>query len=259
MVLATYGATRVKGAHTAGDEENVGQTERIASLAAGSALAIYGLRRRGLAGVGMAAVATALVHRGATGRCPVYRTLRVSTADVAPIKRRRRDVTGRAATVNARRSFKIERVVTVDRSADELYRFWRDFSNLPRFMHRLESVTCSDDVHSHWAMRMPGGKTIEWDAEIVNDVAGSLIAWKTVGDPDVAHAGSVHFRPAAGGRGTEVRVVLDYEPPGAALFTQAAKLLGHAPDMLVHEELRRFKQLMETGEIASTEGQTSGR
>jgi len=259
MVLATAGASRVKDAHTADDRENVGNLERLMSIITGGALAVYGLRRRGAPGIGVALIGAELVRRGASGHCLVYEALGVNTADGHAVIPRGDGVVSRAATVNARRAIKIERSVTILLPQEQLYGFWRDFTNLPRFMKHLESVTCTDDMHSHWVAKLPGGKTVEWDSEIVNDIPNELIAWKTVGNPDVAHAGSVHFREAPQNRGTELRIVFDYEPPGAHIFAQIAKLFGHAPDALVREDLRRFKMLVESGEIATTEGQPSCR
>ena len=170
-----------------------------------------------------------------------------------PETRHRDDVTGRAATVNARKAIKVERTVGVRRPAPELYRLWRDFANLPRFMRHVESVHCADDRHSHWVARVSGGKRVEWDAEIVNDIDGKLIAWKTVGDPDVAHAGSVHFTPVSGDVGTEVKIELDYEPPFARMIGQIAAHLGLTVDSLVDDDLRRFKDYAEArSDVTST-------
>ena len=163
-----------------------------------------------------------------------------------PEHRDRDDVTSRAATVNARKAIKVEQTIRVQRPAAELYRLWRDFTNLPRFMQHLQAVRCSDDRHSHWVARLPGGKRVEWDAEIVNDIEGKLIAWKTVGDPDVAHAGSVHFTPLLDGTGTEVRIVFDYEPPYARLIDEIASHIGLTADALAADELRRFKAYVES-------------
>jgi uncharacterized membrane protein len=156
----------------------------------------------------------------------------------------RDDVTSRAATVNARKAIKVERSIEIERPAMELYRLWRDFSNLPRFMPHLESVQCTDNLHSHWVARLPGGKHVEWDSEIVNDVEGGLIAWKTVGDPDIAHAGSVHFTPLASDA-TEVRIVFDYEPPFLRTIGTIAEHLGVTPETLVTGDLQRFKEHVE--------------
>ena len=157
----------------------------------------------------------------------------------------RDDVTSRAATVNARKAIKVERSIQVRRSPDALYTLWRDFSNLPRFMRHLDSVRCSDDLHSHWVAHLPGGKHVEWDSEIVNDIPGQLIAWKTVGDPDIAHAGSVHFTPRGAGA-SEVRIVFDYEPPFARTIGTIASHLGLTPDSLINGDLERFREYAET-------------
>jgi uncharacterized membrane protein len=164
----------------------------------------------------------------------------------SPTSGHRDDVTSRAATVNARKAIKVERSIHIARPAEDLYRVWRNFSNLPRFMPHLESVQSIDKMHSHWVARLPGGKQVEWDSEIVNDVQNGLVAWKTVGDPDIAHAGSVHFTPVADG-GTEVRIVFDYEPPFAKVIGSIASHLGLTPDAIVEGDLKRFKTYVESG------------
>jgi uncharacterized membrane protein len=198
-------------------------------------------------------VGGAFVHRGATGNCMVYRAMGVSTgsADVllAPPGR---DVAGRAATVNARKAIKVERAVTIEASRAELYAFWRNFANLPRFMEHLLEVRVESPQRSHWIAKAPAGTHVEWDAEIVNDVPDSLIAWKTVGDAEVPNAGSVHFSDAPGGRGTIVKVEVDYEPPAGKIGALVARLFGEDPDRQIREDLRKFKQLMETGEITTS-------
>jgi uncharacterized membrane protein len=155
------------------------------------------------------------------------------------------DLASLAATVDARNAIKVERSVTVHAPRAMLYAFWRDFTNHPRFMKYVESVRILDDRHSHWTMAMPGGRRVEWDSEIVNDQLNELIAWKTVGESDVAHAGSVHFDDVAGGTG--VRWVMDYEPPGGRSGRLMSKLLGFSPEQLIDEDLKRFKELMEAG------------
>lgn len=225
---------------------NVGDFERALSAIGGGALALLALRRRGVSGLAMGVAGAELLRRGATGHCPVYEALGVNTAYADT--RARDDVTGRAATVNARKAVKIEQRIAVRRPAAELYALWRDFSVLPHFMQYLESVTCSDDRHSHWVARLPGGKRLEWDAEIVNDLDGELIAWKTIGSPDIAHAGSVHFTPLDDSDATEVRVVFDYEPPAARTIGIIAEHLGLSPETLVAGDLRRFKDVAERGD-----------
>ena len=232
---------------------NVARPERIGSVAFGAALVTYGVRRRDPAGLIAALVGGAFVRRGATGRCPVYRAMGVSTGSAAGVLASPRgDVTSRAATVNARKAVKVERNVTIDREPRALYDFWRDFENLPRFMEHLVSVRVDSRTRSHWVAKGPAGTTVEWDAEIINEIPGSLIAWKSAAGAEVPNAGSVHFTRAPSGRGTVVRVVLDAEPPAGRLGLVLAKLFGEDPDREVREDLRRFKQLMETGAITSS-------
>ena len=266
MTATTSAPQRVKGAHTGpkrhgmryrtretDQPHNVAKPERIGSVALGAALIAYGLRRRDPRGLVAALVGGAFVQRGATGHCPMYEALGVSTGDAdAVLVNHRDDVTGRAATVNARKAVKVERSVTIARPRHDLYAFWRDFTNLPQFMEHLESVRVDSPTRSHWKAKAPVGSNVEWDAEIVNDVPDEIIAWKSVGDADVANAGAVNFRDAPGDRGTIVKVTLDYEPPGGRLGAMIARLFGEDPDRQVREDLRKFKQLMETGEITTS-------
>lgn len=250
MVLATSGPHRVQ--HAANSIRNVGDMERVISALSGAALAAIGIKRRGVGGVALALLGAELVRRGATGRCMLYEALGVSTAtdrQALSTTRARHDLAGNAATVDARESVKVEHAVTVSKPAAELYAYWRDFTNHPRFMKYLESVRLLDDSRSRWTWALPSGHRLEWDSVIVNDIPNELIAWKTIGDPDLRNAGSVHFRQAAAGRGTEVRLVMDYEPIGGRPGHMVAKLFGLAPEQMVREDLQRFKQLMETSEV----------
>ncbi|HET9011185.1 MAG TPA: SRPBCC family protein [Gemmatimonadaceae bacterium] len=232
---------------------NVATPERVGSVALGAALVTYGVRRRDPAGAIAAILGSAFVLRGATGHCPVYRAMGISTGDVdAILGPSHSDVTGRAATVNARRAVKIERAVTIEGDRRALFDFWRDFENLPRFMEHLESVRVESPTRSHWVAKAPAGTVVEWDAEIINEIAGSLIAWKSTGHAEVPNAGSVHFTDAPGDRGTIVKVVMDVEPPAGKLGFVMARLFGEDPDRQVREDLRKFKQLMETGEITTS-------
>jgi uncharacterized membrane protein len=153
----------------------------------------------------------------------------------------------------------VSRAIAIDATSDELYAFWRDFQNLPRFMRHLVSVTVYDETRSHWVAKAPAGRTAEWDAEIKEDVPGRLIAWRTLPDADVVHSGCVRFEPAPGGRGTFVRVELEYRPPGGVLGATVAKLFGEEPEQQIQADLYRLKQLLETGQITTTEGQSAGR
>jgi uncharacterized membrane protein len=125
-------------------------------------------------------------------------------------------------------------------------------------MKHVESVSVLDEKRSHWVVRGPAGSTVEWDAEIINDEPNALIAWRSLDNAEVDNAGSVRFVPGPEGRGTEVRVVLDYIPPAGRVGKWVARLFGEEPSQQIHEDLRRFKRLMETGEIPTIEGQPTG-
>jgi uncharacterized membrane protein len=157
------------------------------------------------------------------------------------------------------RDVHIETSIAIDRSPEELYAFWRDFTNLPVFMMNLESVTLLDSVRSHWIANGPLGKRVEWDAEVYNDKENELIAWRSLENADVLNAGSVRFEAGPEGHGTFVRVTVNYNPPAGAIGASLAKFLGAEPQQLIKEDLRRLKQMMEAGEMATIDGQTSGR
>lgn len=146
----------------------------------------------------------------------------------------------------------------VDRSPEECYQFWRNLENLPRFMYYLDTVRPTGDRTSHWIAKGPVGTSIEWDSEIVSDVANRRLAWRSQEGSDVWHTGAVDFERAPGGRGTIVRVQIDYGHPFRGL-EGIGTLLGKDPEQLIRKELRRFKQVLETGEVITTEGQSSGR
>jgi uncharacterized membrane protein len=147
----------------------------------------------------------------------------------------------------------IGRSVTINRPREELYSFWRDFRNLPRFMHNVHSVTIKDSTHSHWIIEAPGGKTVEWDSKVTRDEAGHLIAWQSLEDASVRNSGKVEFLDSPDNRGTVVRVTLTYDPPGGAVGKLIAKLFQKEPKVQARQDLRRFKQLMETGEVATAQ------
>ncbi|MEQ4305870.1 SRPBCC family protein [Plantactinospora sp. B6F1] len=164
---------------------------------------------------------------------------------------------GRSAGAR-RRTLRASATVTVNRPADEVYRFWRDFENLPRFMYHLESVRSDGDGRSHWTVRGPGGRRVGWDAELVEENLSETIAWRSVRGARVPNAGRVRFARAAGGRGTEVRVDLVYAPPGGAVGRAVAQLFGEEPGQQIRDDLRRFKQVIETGEVVRSDGSPNG-
>jgi uncharacterized membrane protein len=230
-------------------EINVSEAERWASLVGGGALALYGLTRGTWGGLGLAALGGSLLYRGATGHCSVYGALGINTAERH----------GPATSVAAGHGVKVEKTMTINRSPEELFRFWRNFENLPRFMSHLESVRICGENRSHWVAKGPLGMRMEWDAEMITERPHETIGWRSLEGSEVDTAGSVHFTPAPGSRGTEVRVILKYDPPGGKLGAAAARLFGKAPEQEIQEDLRRFKQIMEAGEVPTTQGQPSGR
>jgi uncharacterized membrane protein len=157
------------------------------------------------------------------------------------------------------REVHIETSIAINKSPEELYRFWRDLKNLPLFLNNLESVTKLDVSKSHWVAKGIGAARVEWGAEIYNEVENELIAWRSLENADVVNAGSVRFEKAPTGRGTYVRVTMNYNPPAGKLGATMAQLLGAEPKQLIKQDLRRLKQLMEADEVATIAGQTSGR
>jgi uncharacterized membrane protein len=144
--------------------------------------------------------------------------------------------------------------IAINRPADELYGFWHDFENLPRVMSHLRTVRKLDERRSHWMTEAPAGTSVEWDAEIVDDRPNRRIAWRSLPSSDVPNEGAVDFEPLPAGRGTLVRVTLEYRPPGGQIGAAFAELFGDDPAQQIGADLRRFKQLLETGEIATGEG-----
>lgn len=225
---------------------NVGPTERWLSAIAGAVTASVGLRRRGGPGWLLAFLGGALIARGAIGHSPLYKWLG---------KRRG----GRPASGVSAGTVLVERSVTIDRPAADLYAFWRRFENLPTVMHHLKSITTLGEGITRWVAAGPAGADVTWDAQLVDDEANELIAWRSLAGSQVHHAGSVRFRPAPAGRGTEVSVRLQALTPGGKAGTLVAAMFGASPKQEISDDLRRFKALMETGEILTTQGQASCR
>jgi uncharacterized membrane protein len=227
---------------------NVGRTERQISAIGGGALALLGLTRGSIPGLLLAGLGGALVYRGVSGHCPAYSALGTNTNhDEAP-----------PPEAYFQRGIHVVQAFTVNKPAAELFRFWRNFSNLPQFMSHLDSVEVLDDRRSRWTAKGPAGTRVSWEAEIINEEPDRVIAWKSLGGSDVDNSGSVRFVDAPGDRGTEVRVVMDYIPPAGRLGKFVAMLFGEAPEQTIKEDLRRFKRLMEAGLIPTIEGQPRG-
>ncbi|MBV9128278.1 MAG: SRPBCC family protein [Verrucomicrobia bacterium] len=225
-----------------GLETNLSRAERYASLAGGVFLLLLGLKRPERAdGIFSLVAGAALAHRGLSGHCFGYQVLGTNSAKADADEGAEKPAL----------PMHVQKTVSINKSADELYRHWRDFARLPSFMEHLESVTVLDEKRSHWVAKAPLDRKVEWDAEITDDAPGQRIAWRSVGDDcDVPNRGEVVFTPLPAGRGTAVRVTLDYAPPGGKAAALVAKLFGEEPQQQVSGDLWRFKQLMEAGEVS---------
>jgi uncharacterized membrane protein len=159
----------------------------------------------------------------------------------------------RGAAVRPGAGVHVQESITVGRPPEEVYRFWRDFEHLPEFMEHLESVRVLDERRSHWQARAPAGSSVEWDAEIVEDRPNELISWRSTQTAEVPNMGTVRFVRAPGDRGTEIHVELRYEPPGGKAGALVAKLFGEEPAQQVKSDLRRLKQVLETGEVVHSD------
>ena len=203
-----------------------GSIQQWGTAVGGSALAIYGLSRRSAVGLAVAAGGGALAYY--------------------------------AVRLNPQKQAVARSTIQLNCSAEDAFRFWRDFENLPRFMRHIESVSKTDDRRSRWTAIGPMGKQLRWEAEISDERPNELIAWHSLPNSDIEVHGRVEFRPATGDRGTILDASITYIPPAGALGRSVAKLLGKDPKFLMHMDLRRFKALVETGEIPTTDGQSHG-
>jgi uncharacterized membrane protein len=224
--------------HELAAESSLNGSVQWMPLVGGGLLAGYGLSRGSLGGLLIAAAGGGLVYYGMSGQLP--------------------SIGGSTSTPDGERSVRVEKVVTISRPIAEVYDQWRDIERLPERMSHLESVSDLGNGRSHWVARAPLGRTVEWDAEILHDHANRVISWRSVDGADIPNVGAVHFHEAPGGRGTEVRVRIEYSPPAGQVGASVAKLFGEEPSQQVEDDLRRFKRLMETGEVATTDGQPRG-
>lgn len=223
---------------------NIGSAERWCSAISGGLLAASGLQQ-GRRGAWRVAAGALLLQRALTGHCRVYKALGVHTAPSN-------------ATIPYQQGIRVRAAVTINQPRERVYSAFRDFTNLPRFMRHLESVEELDSQRSRWTAKGPGGKSVTWEAAIIGEVHNERISWKSLPESDVASAGTVTFKDAPGGRGVEVRVELQYDPPAGAVGAFIARLFGKEPEQEISKDLRYFKQLLETDEIASTQGQPQG-
>ena len=229
-----------------GGEVNVGRTERIASAVGGAALAAAGARERGVRGTLLGLIGLALVHRGVSGHCAVYGTMGVDTAHPARRGRLPEDAAEDAA-------ISVSASVNVARPAEELYAFWRDFRNAPRYMDRIVRVEVLDELRSRWTASGPTGQSWEWESEVTEDVPGELIAWESLPGSDLPNRGWVQFIPAREGQ-AEVRYFVEFDPPAGIVGQAIARVFNEAPREMARGDLRRFRALMESGEIPAGTG-----
>jgi uncharacterized membrane protein len=227
-------------------DTNVSETERWLSLVAGTSLAAYGLARRDKTGAGLAAAGGMLLWRGSTGHCHLYQALGINNAERGYAKG-----TGSKAGVPYELGVRVDSDVLIQRPVEDVYRFWRNLENLPRFMKHLHSVEVRDNTTSHWVARGPAGFSVEWDAEIVNEIPNQVIGWRSLPGSQVDNGGSVRFE-RFGDDATMVRVSLQYNPPAGTIGAKIARLFGEDPRETVQEDLERFRELMETGSTAVT-------
>lgn len=233
--------------------QNVGNAERVVSTVAGGGLIAYGIKRKDWLGALLGLVGGGLALRGATGHCQVYDALDVDTNKNSFLEKG----FSKAKDWFSQKT-EVVKSVTINKSADELYSFWRNFENLPKFMHHLESVKVIDDKKSEWTAKAPLGYEAHWSATITEDKPNEKIAWRSVENSEIPNSGKVEFLPTVD-RGTEVKVTIRYQPPAGKLGALASYFLTEEPDTQIAEDLRRFKSLMEAGLIMQIEGQPSGR
>lgn len=216
------------------DVWTVGDLERWSVLASAAMLVSYGLRRGSMTGACCVAAATPLVYRGLAGRWPAGIEAGFDTR----------------ATLAGARGTHVRESIRLELPLGEVYRFWRRLENLPRFMSHLVAVTDLGGGRSHWTARGPAGVTVEWDAEIINQIPNRVLAWRSLPGGDVTSAGSVTFEPARAERGTQLTVTLQYAPPAGPLGRAVATLFRREPSQTIREDLRTLKQILEAGEIA---------
>lgn len=219
---------------------NISDWERAGSIVAGTVLgALAANRQEGRAAA--AAASAGLLLRGLTGYCPVSAAVGRNSSSTDT-----REALGGARGVHVRDT------ITIAKPIEEVYGFWRELSNLPRFMSHVERIDVLDRTRSRWTVRAPAGLSVSWDAHIINEIPFELLAWSSVGDADVVSAGSVHFRPTPSG-GTRLVVHLQYAPPAGKLGAWVATLFGEEPSQQIHEDLQRLKACLERSDVTTRE------
>ncbi len=247
--VSTKAIRDIEEAHRASSRVNVGEVERWASAIGGGLLIIHGLRRGTFGGLVLGILGGALVHRGISGHCQAYCALNIDTSG----KHRADD------DEHVHKGVLVKHTMTINRTPMEVYDFVKDPANHHRYMEHVESVRHGEDGTFHWAIEGPFGSTWRFRSRHINEKPGHLVAWKTLPGGDIESAGAIRLEPAWDGRGTEVTMEINFEPPAGAVGIAIARIFGHDPDAQVRENLRRLKSLLEAGEIPTIEGQPSGR
>lgn len=229
-----------------GGEVNVGRNERLASVLGGAGLALLGARQKGVTGGLMGLAGAWLIARGASGHCFVYDAIGVDTAD------RAWDPDERVA-LEDEPGVSVNASITVDRPPEEVYATWRDFAQAPRYMDRITRVDILDPTRSRWTATGPMGRSWTWESEVVEDSVGELIAWESLPGAELPNRGWVQFHPAGSdGRQTEVRYFVEFDPPGGIIGDAIASVFHDAPKEMIRGDLRRFRQMVEAGQIEAS-------
>lgn len=216
---------------------NIHSWERLGSILLGGGMVLSGLLRGKASGLVMTLLGSGMVYRGMTGHCYLYGALGIDTTPHRP-----------STSVSAQQGYKFETRIAIQRSPEDLFRFWRNLENLPTIMNHLVSVRQTDERRSHWVAQGPLGSTVEWDAEINNERENELIAWRSLEGSQVDTAGSIHFERLPNDQGTMLRISLKYNPPAGKVGANLAGLLGAGLEDQLREDLGRFKRMMEAGE-----------
>lgn len=215
--------------------ENVGATERAICALGGAVVAGFGIGQRNFSTPFLLLLGGALVYRGISGNCKLYEKLGINTAQPH-----------RECGVPGNKGIRVEKSIAVNRHPAQVFSFWRNLENLPRFMPHLKSVKQAGQGLSHWKVEGPAGMTVEWDAEIINEHPGKMISWRSLPGAQVQSAGTVRFHSLDDGKNTLVTVVLQYQPPGGRLGAAVAAIFGEAPDQQLDSDLQRFRDLVES-------------
>lgn len=226
-----------RGGEKGAARTNLGKNERILSVVGGGALALLGLRRKGVQGAILGLAGSTLVHRGVTGHCQLYGALGIDRSDKDP----------GAARAGASAGFSGTARTAIRRPAHELYDFWRDFTTAPRFRDSITAVEILDASTSRWTAAGPMGRSFQWTSRLTEDRPGEFIAWESVAPSDVPNRGSVRFTPFGDGTQAEVHYTVEIDPPGGVVGQAILGLFHQAPQAMLEEDLRHFRELMERG------------